>query len=132
MGVAPPAPRDYAGAPPPSKKEGGMNNLDWRLLGLALLIGAVGGGTVPQLAPQVVRPDPFTGKNARELEVHLEGEMERRMQIMETRILLALPPEHTRRRIEALEDAVREMNPDWRPPTSRFSAATLPRGTTTP
>ena len=109
-----------------------MNNFDWRIIGVALVLGAIGGGTVPQLAPQLARPDPFTGADARALETHLEQEMERRMQIMEARILLALPPEHTRRRIEALEDAIREMNPDWRPPTSRFSSATLPRGTTTP
>ena len=43
------------------------------------------------------------------------------LELMEFRIRRDMPPDHTRARIEALEEALRAMDPAYRRPTSKWS-----------
>jgi hypothetical protein len=102
--------------------------MDYRTLLLAAIAGLLGGVLPPAVDPQRYRPDPFTGADARALEQHLEQEIERRLELLERELLLALPPDGTRNRILALEDAMRQALPGWRPPTSRFGTTSAALG----
>ena len=112
----------------------------WALL-LAALIG--GGGTsflVPQIAPNLVRPDPWRKTDAAQQaedirawvqgRIHSELDLQRREIDLVRREAIAelradMPPDETRRKIRALEilgeRLAREHGFDWEPPTPHFA-----------
>jgi len=91
----------------------------------ALVAGGLSAAAVaiaaPYAIPEVVRPDPFLGADAEKLRAELSETFELELRLLRAELRLQLPPEPTRLRIQALEDAVRELQPTFRPPTSRFS-----------
>jgi hypothetical protein len=91
---------------------------DWRGIALALLMGALGGSSVPMLAPPVVRPDPFRGTQAAALEARLEGKIAHELDRLRLQMRVELPPFATRRRIIALEEQMRITAPSFRPPSA--------------
>lgn len=111
---------------------GGGLSKDLRSLVVAGIASAAVVIGTPRLWPDITRPDPFTGsefekykeeqKDEHEKIVEqMREEMERRMELEILRQTHRLPPEPTRRRIEALEDAMRELVPEWHPGSNRFS-----------
>jgi len=75
----------------------------------------------PMLAPDVVRPDPFTGADWKEQKKALKASIENEMRLFRAEMAARLPPDATRQRIHALEEAMREVKPGFRPPTARFN-----------
>lgn len=113
--------------------ENGNISKDLRSLIVAALASAAVVIVTPRVAPELSRPDPMTGTDFKEWrrehirEFH-ESVEEKFRELLETRIELEilrqthrLPPEPTRRRIEALEDAMRELVPGWSPGSNRFT-----------
>jgi len=96
----------------------GKRVTDWRSIVLALLMGLVGGGSIPVLAPPIVRPDPFFGEQAKALEMRIEARRKDALDRLRLEMRVKLPPFATRRRILALEEAVRVIQPGYRPPSS--------------
>ena len=93
-----------------------MSDLDYKTIVLATAISASGATALNQVAFDP-RPDPFTGKQAAELEKRLAFEHE----VLEARIRRDMPPIRTRDRIEALEDSARRVDPAYKAPSRRFS-----------
>lgn len=109
----------------------GMDLRSLIILAVVVSAGGSGGALLTTMNPDLVRPDPFTGTQARELEEEMEAEHRRirdelKLEIfkLELAIRRDMPPEPTRDRISDLEAAMIKLNPDYRPPTSRWSHLT--------
>lgn len=114
----------------------------WQLVVVALLAGSGGSLGLRTLIPP--RPDAFTGNEARALQGVVLAELDRQnrlqsdrlelqLQQLEHRIRVDMPPAPTRLRLEALEDAVRELmrdkGRDWSPPSIHFAKRRwIPKG----
>lgn len=96
----------------------GGKQTDWRAMILAMMLGALTGGAVPILAPPVVRPDPFRGQEAKDLERRMSERQDEALSRLRLEMRVMLPPHATRRRILALEEQLRITAPNFRPPTA--------------
>lgn len=89
----------------------GLGFPDWRLLTLSAVLGAAGGGTLPILAPEIVRPMPFTSAEARDLRREIRLEMREHYY----RLCSGMPPGATRARIAKLEGWISQRDPLYTP-----------------
>jgi hypothetical protein len=100
--------------------------MDWRIaIAIAIVAGVFGGTTVPHLSPGTVRPDPFTGKDAKAMEERITKLFMHQHEVLKLQLNSRIPPESVRSRIESLEHAMDEVHekvglPPYRPPTTRF------------
>ena len=104
----------------------GMDKPDWRILLLVAVVAAASGGIAPTLSPSSYRPDPFTGEDGHKLTEDLKEHIRNELTLFELRHSIFHPPKPVRRRLEALEEAMRELKPGWRPPTKEYGSFTGP------
>ena len=90
----------------------------WRVWILSAALGAAAGGTVPALRPELVRSDPFRGKDAHAMEDRIQAQIDRATNLLRLEMRVNLPPHATRQRIIALEEAMRVIQPGYRPPSN--------------
>lgn len=99
----------------------------WALVAVAVLSGSGGAIVLPTIAPGVYRPEPFTAKNAAQMEEQWNARLEFARQEAKADLFLAkreaaialretevsirqdMPPETTKRRIEYLEAMCRRL-----------------------
>ena len=96
---------------------------------LTLVFGGSAGGSIVNSLVNPPRPDPFTGAMAAGMEARIVAQLEQTRALLrleaiqqEMSIRADMPPGPTRERLRAIERWAESRDPDFTPPTTRFSA----------
>lgn len=101
--------------------------MDTRSLAILAIVVSLGGGSGAALNSLLGPRQPedvVTHSDLLGIKVQLQQENEIRLLRLELALRADMPPEPTRSRIAALENALKDLDPEFTPPTSRWSHVT--------
>lgn len=101
--------------------------MDTRSLAILAIVVSLGGGSGAFINSQLLPRQPedvVTHNDLLDVQMRMQKEFELRMLRMELALRADMPPEPTRARIAALEAGLEKVNPNFTPPTSRWSHVT--------